>query len=181
MCLQGYFHPRNSLLDVYEWIVSQLNDEARAVLESVGKSEGGVLELYTTPPRTVLLPFKVNSGAAATAATSLTDLQLVPAAVLYASWNEAHPMVQHLKSAGLIDTVYANSSVGRYLVESLLLAADEKIALRSGAAFPIGAPLVPSAGSNEGSSSSDSVSKAEKKLDASSESKPKSKPKWFKL
>lgn len=61
LCLQGYFHPRHTVADVYAWVYSCLSvspqqahtaetaDPVASALQS--------FELYTSPPRTVLSPY----------------------------------------------------------------------------------------------------------------------------
>ena len=116
VCIQGYFHLRHSILDVYEWVRSSLSSEEGKSNEKesgniVGqrKSESGadffqLFELYTSPPRCVLHPYAKSSseGAyrfsetdrsteASTQYLSLADARLVPAALLHLSWGPAHP------------------------------------------------------------------------------------------
>lgn len=78
VCIQGYFHPRHSLLDVYQWVYTSLsmNDGSDPNEENMGENKreingqkiiGGkkkkefdffqFYELYTSPPRCVLHPY----------------------------------------------------------------------------------------------------------------------------
>ena len=120
VCIQGYFHLRHSILDVYEWVRSSLNSEAGNLNEKESgsvagqrKSESGadffqLFELYTSPPRCVLHPYAKSSSEGAyrfsdmdgsTEASaqylSLADARLVPAALLHLSWGPAHPYYSH--------------------------------------------------------------------------------------
>jgi hypothetical protein len=70
VCLEGCFHPQDTVQDIRRWLSESCFLSA--------ESHGAALlpfELYMTPPR-VVLPLD----------TTLQDLKLVPAAVLYLSW-----------------------------------------------------------------------------------------------
>lgn len=68
MELTGYFHPRQTIADVVDWVQSCLLQ---------GSAEGFVL--FTTPPRTVLQQ----------SSSTLADLQFVPVGVIHLSWTSA--------------------------------------------------------------------------------------------
>jgi hypothetical protein len=114
VCVQGYFHVRHSLRDVYEWVYSILNLDNVKMGEmksgKAGKNDGEdyfqVFELYTSPPRCSLHPYSKSSGenegsssssSGAAPATdkskflTLIEAHLVPAALIYLSWGPAHP------------------------------------------------------------------------------------------
>lgn len=69
VCIQGYFHPRHTVLDVYEWVRSSINlssndgelpDSKR--LDFIKKADFfRLFELYTSPPRCVLDPYAQTS------------------------------------------------------------------------------------------------------------------------
>jgi UBX domain len=117
VCIQGYFHLRHSVLDVYEWVRSSLSsEEGKSTEKESGniagqrKNESGadffqLFELYTSPPRCVLHPYAKSSSEGAyrfsemdgsTDASppylSLADARLVPAALLHLSWGPAHSL-----------------------------------------------------------------------------------------
>jgi len=93
VCVLGYFHPRHTTIDVYEWIYSCL------IFENVDM-KSKLLELYTSPPRFVLPLDK-----------SLLELQLVPAALIHVSWT---------KKGQEALTNLPSSTIGSYLKESIL-------------------------------------------------------------
>ena len=72
ICLQGYFHPRDTIHDVVEWLHSECFIEA---------AKNNEFDLYTTPPRRSLLTHQNESG-------TLLELSLVPAAVIYLAWQD---------------------------------------------------------------------------------------------
>lgn len=116
VCIQGYFHLRNTMLDVYEWVRSSLcihegksNDQELEHVADQRANESGadffqLFELYTSPPRCVLHPYAKSSSEGAynssgadqsmssTRYLSLADARLVPAALLHLSWGPAHPL-----------------------------------------------------------------------------------------
>lgn len=114
VCVQGYFHVRHSLRDVYEWVYSILNlDNVKMAEKKSGKASLGdgedyfqVFELYTSPPRCSLHPYSKSSGdneassSSSSGAANSTDkanyltlieAHLVPAALVYLSWGPSHP------------------------------------------------------------------------------------------
>jgi UBX domain len=113
VCVQGYFHVRHSLRDVYEWVYSILNlDHVKMdgkKLGKAGKEDGEdyfqVFELYTSPPRCSLQPYSKssveNEGSPSSSGVAsstdeakyltLIEAHLVPAALIYLSWGPAHP------------------------------------------------------------------------------------------
>ena len=104
-------------MDVYQWVYSCLSMNV--------DMSSKFLELYTSPPRTVL-PFD----------RSLTELQLVPAALIHVSWTK--------KGLEAISNL-PSSSIGLYLTDSLLLKSSGK--REQSTSFPTGAQLITS--SNE--------------------------------
>jgi hypothetical protein len=70
VCIQGYFHPRHTLLDIYEWVCSSINlptydrelmDNAKVDLNKKADFFR-LFELYTSPPRCVLHPYAQTSS-----------------------------------------------------------------------------------------------------------------------
>ena len=69
VCLQGYFHPRCTILDIYDWIFECLHDDLRQIVinsqdQSLSKDvPPGTLnyrllfELYTSPPKCIYPPY----------------------------------------------------------------------------------------------------------------------------
>jgi len=101
-CLQGYFHPRHTIADVYEWVASCLvGSGGRSIScggtsgDSSGVGDVSTFELYTSPPRTVLVPVYGISGSSTSGASSsdvptLSSMKLVPAALMYLAWKGNH-------------------------------------------------------------------------------------------
>ena len=135
--LQGYFHPRDTVQDVYEWVASCLNDEGNGGDNNnkIG-SEQWCFELYTSPPRTVLSPHSSNTNSSSKGnksdqkngsdAPTLASMGFVPAAVIYLAWKNTN-----LKAS----PAFTNSSgkevvAGGYFLPALLEAAvsEEKSA-----------------------------------------------------
>lgn len=158
LCLSGYFHPRNTVREVYEWAYSCLSFNVDI--------NSKFFELYTSPPRTVLPLDK-----------SLIDLQLVPAALIHVSWsNQGLEAISNLSS----------SSIGSYLTDSLLLKASEK--REQSTSFPTGEQLVTSSSSSSSGAAKEIMMSTEpsgdKEIDLNADKKennndPKKKPKWL--
>jgi hypothetical protein len=207
--LQGYFHPRHSMADVYQWVhasIVQMGDVVSA--DNISPVDYSLFELYVSPPRTVLPPFTssssksdISSSSSSTGPT-LTDLRLVPAALIHLSWSEAHSSVVTMRAAEILPSSGVKGSgggpIGRYLTESLLAqsinrASDSATNSESGV-YPIGATLVPAAKTESGSNNWGGSS-GEKKAQGSvfsgsgnvlgggggEEKKASGKPKWFKM
>jgi hypothetical protein len=190
VCLQGYFHPRHTVGDVYEWVA-----------QSLASPDSG-FELYTSPPRCVLSPgvppTPAGKGSAAKAvpcgtverqggakeAPTLADLMLVPAALIYLAWKDAD------SAPALRDS----AAPGSYLATELLASSSAEgkgDAVRAGtgpsAAYPAGRALAPppahshaegaAAHGKAGGTARDSHKSTE---DAGAAPK-SSKPKWFKV
>ena len=132
--LQGYFHPRDTVQDVYEWVAGCLNGEGSGGDNNnkVG-SEHWCFELYTSPPRTVLSPHSSNANSSSKGSESdqkngsdaptLASIGFVPAAVIYLAWKS------NSKSHG------KEVQVGGYFLPALLEAA---VSEERGASIPIG-------------------------------------------
>lgn len=123
VCIQGYFHLRHTLLDVYEWVRSCLRVDDRGEelveIEDKGLSEDKnkknpsgsdffrLFELYTSPPRCVLHPyaksgcdeesyFSTDPGSRSSQGVRylpLVEAHLVPAALIHLTWGPDH--VEH--------------------------------------------------------------------------------------
>jgi hypothetical protein len=194
VCLQGFFHPRHTIADVYDWVRSSLNTDGHTHVPSVptGARDTSLFELYTSPPRTVLHPCALPPSSSGTgrrdeeasssaSAATLSELRLVPAALIHLSWGPAHPLhgtnaaktagasygASASTGAGNADAdVVGSSSLGTYLSVELLQQADSKTSSTiiggggrgSGAdgsvAYPVGAALVDSRGAGGSSGSS---------------------------
>jgi hypothetical protein len=168
VCIQGYFHIRHTLLDVYKWVYSCLSSQQ---LGSIDDSSGcdqttanflQLFELYTSPPRSVLQPYaksKIEDTENTVKSSevqylSLTEAQLVPAVLIYLSWGPTH--AEHkAKVSESSSTSSASSSasstsenekseveLGRYLSTSLLSQASSKKSSTSlpseSTAYPVG-------------------------------------------
>eukprot|EP00602_Paraphysomonas_sp_CaronLab_P010681 CAMPEP_0185037322 /NCGR_PEP_ID=MMETSP1103-20130426/31551_1 /TAXON_ID=36769 /ORGANISM="Paraphysomonas bandaiensis, Strain Caron Lab Isolate" /LENGTH=506 /DNA_ID=CAMNT_0027575245 /DNA_START=530 /DNA_END=2047 /DNA_ORIENTATION=+ len=143
VCIQGNFHPRDTVENVRDWLYTCF---ARDVCD---------FELYTTPPR-IVLPLN----------ESLSDLHLVPAAVMYVSWKGSQSSM---------------NSVGDYLTSELreelsLSAPDGEV----GKSYPTGQKLATKVPSEEAPAVSESKQRTladtkstEKKSSSSSDKKPK--------
>eukprot|EP01034_Spumella_vulgaris_P027512 gene27512-34239_t len=198
--LQGHFHPRHTIAEVYQWVHAHLVDMGDVVGGGDIAADYSLFDLYVSPPRTVLTPFNAtpsskNSSSNTTSVTltssSLTDLRLVPAALIHLSWNENHPTVQTMRAAELIagssskQSAGSGGEVGRYLIDSMRSAASS-----SGVSlYPTGASLVPSSttasisssgGSAKSSTNSSSSSSGGSSSSRGEEKKSSGKPKWFK-
>lgn len=186
MCLQGYFHPRHTVEDVYEWVAQSL------------ASPGAGFELYTSPPRRVLTPGMppgpVSKAGAKSVpcgtvdrqedsvkgAPTLADLMLVPAALIYLAWKDTGDAAVQCDSA----------AHGSYLVAELLASSSAEGkggALRDGsapsAAYPMGRALAPPpVPPHPERSASHGKAGGSHKATEDAEAAPKSsKPKWFKM
>lgn len=176
----GYFHPRNTVADVYVWIASAMHAFATQSFTDIENSAQQAFEhfeLYTSPPRTVLPPFqsmpkKTKRSPSLEDSSFLIDLNLVPAAVIHLSWKSA--------------MVHRNAETGGYLRDDLVAVAFQQGAYAgSSKSIPQGVPLVEKATDKKASESEEQImssldGKIESKADEKASSKV-SKPKWFKL
>lgn len=183
ICIQGYFHPRNTMLDVYNWIIECLiyipdnlnpittsTTTSRSKMGEMNDINSTVFELYMTPPKQLYLQNK-----------TLHDLKLVPAAIFHLSW----------KSKDIEDTIRSKATVGNaagaYIHPSLFLQSSSKT--DSYGYFPVGEKLIPESSNsmdiddvapakqvanNTITTTSDNKDKAEGKSSTSA-------PKWLKL
>ena len=79
VCVQAYFHPRNSSDDVYRWLSTCLRDDSSRMVTDERYS----FELYLSPPRITLPLSEEKTGGSC---LTLAELQLVPAAVVHLAW-----------------------------------------------------------------------------------------------
>ena len=79
VCVQAYFHPRNSSDDVYRWLSTCLRDDSSRTVTDERYS----FELYLSPPRITLPLSEEKTGGSC---LTLAELQLVPAAVVHLAW-----------------------------------------------------------------------------------------------
>ena len=197
------------MADVYDWVSSCLESNSSSGSGSSAES-GGLFELYTTPPRTVLYPYpsasssgssnnniKSNSASGKTAAAvepTLTDLRLVPAAVIYLAWKV--DVGSGSGSSGSSSKGGTGSSSGSVdvQVQGAYLRSELCTTGSNLTAYPVGQSLAPpaatattTAGSGSGQLKDD---RGDRKIapgksaaggdDYGGEIKRSSKPKWFK-
>ena len=136
VCLQGYFHLRHTILDVYEWVRSCLSVEEEGEGEGEGKECSGdmkknpsgsdffrLFELYTSPPRCVLHPYAKSSSEAEPDTSvhpgsplvvrylPLIEAHLVPAALIHLAWGPDHDEHKdNLKIKGISSSSSASAS-----------------------------------------------------------------------
>lgn len=184
--LQGYFHPRHTIFDVYQWVVESFTAEYRnactvelsrqkplpqstrgiKTARTGSESLANFFELYTSPPRRVL----ASDGVA-----SLHDLNFTPAVVINLAW---------LIDFDLISTALENPQpAGFYLFPQLLKDSAES---DTSAAFPVGQDLTmkPSAmsgSSSLGVNSKTSATSSSSAMDSSEKPSVAKVPKWFKI
>ena len=120
VCIQGYFHLRHTILDVYEWVRSCLRVEKEGEGEEYSrdtkKNPSGsdffrLFELYTSPPRCVLHPYAKSSSEVEPYSSvdlglplgvrylPLIEAHLVPAALIHLTWGPDH--VEHKDNLNL--------------------------------------------------------------------------------
>ena len=162
VCVQGYFHVRHSLRDVYEWVYSILNLDNVKMDEKkrgkAGKEDGEdyfqVFELYTSPPRCSLHPYSKSgnenegpssssSGAASSADKAnyltLIEAHLVPAALIYLSWGPAHPgFVDRNSKASVSSSSHSSGSCSAVAEEQPSLGRYLSVSLLSTASSKLG-------------------------------------------
>ena len=108
VCIQGYFHIRHTILDVYKWVYSCLcSQQLGSIDESNVCDQKNFLQLFelcTSPPRSLLQPYaegkvedtendSTSSGPNDTTEVqymSLTEAQLVPAVLIHLFWGPIH-------------------------------------------------------------------------------------------
>ena len=205
--LLGYFHPKDTIADLYEWIYSCMLplpttpcvDDSNAGMrekELIRFTFQEVFELFQSPPRTILSPYPTISLTSSNRrledaiSPTLIESNLVPAAVVNLSW----------KKQGLL--YYGNTpsstaagtgiAIGSQCFREELLydMTIVKTISNSDKSIPIGLPLIEKVastatsssvgGNGEGNSNGGVSDSADGKGEGSS-SKTASKPKWFKL
>jgi hypothetical protein len=196
VCLQAYFHPRDTIHDVAEWLRSECFAAAATEDGSPMKTEeseaAGVVsslaseidfDLYTTPPRrTLFSTANIEVGGGATGSgVSLSELSLVPAAVVHLVWKGAS--VQEFGSDGNANHSYLSAPLIARLQTEVR---DQSEADRT--SFPSGQKLVPeNKNAGDQADEKDRSSRGGNTLVGSSSSssaggsKGGGKPKWFKL
>lgn len=130
VCIQGYFHIRHTVLDVYKWVYSCLSSQQLGSIDDSDRCNQKtckfleLFELYTSPPRTVLQPFargkiedvEITSTSSDKVDTSkvqylsLIDAQLVPAVLIYLSWGPIHAEHKANKSDATSSSAASSSS-----------------------------------------------------------------------
>lgn len=181
VCLQAYFHPRDTVHDIAHWLRSEC-------FAGEGEGEEGgpqqhEFDLYTSPPRRSLFSAKQGpggeSGGEKEGESTLQDLSLVPAAVVYLAWQGASGGGQREESG---DHSFLSPALQNKLCE------DRSNAELSFQSFPSGQRLVPkseteevAAGKQAGGSRGKVLGSGSGSGGDSSEGKKSGKPKWFKL
>lgn len=184
LIVQGYFHPRHTMKDVYEWIESCLETNTSDSSDHAVGAHG--FELYMSPPKTILKRDDERC---------LLDQQMVPAAVILLAWKRK---TAASSSAGSISAMIAESSasnaVGWYIKTHLLQLSDDKISIRGDDGdkigyYPHGDELISkkasSSSAREGNNDSMDIDGSAGGKDAKDkggkEIKSKAKPAWLKI
>ena len=134
VCIQGYFHIRHTVLDVYEWVYSCLNlysEEKGGIKDTTNdnkKNQSGsnffrLFELYTSPPRCVLHPYAKSSSEKESYSSSnasestggvkylpLIEAHLVPAALIHLNWGPDHPEYKDISKSMPSISMFASAS-----------------------------------------------------------------------
>ena len=190
--LQGYFHPREGLWEVYLWVSQclvppeQFDPAYTPTGPSLSSSSSSSkknknpypFELYTTPPRQVhwpIAPYSASlqadlarsqrAGIAGTAPAghSLLELQLAPACLLNLAWTADLP------------EGYRTASAGRMVREEIMSRSDGKDGPR--AQYPVGEKLV---SGDRGGAAGGARAKEGSQEESRAEGKG-TKPKWLKI
>jgi len=159
--LQGCFHPRNTIADVFSWVNDCLHNDYK--LEDEYK-----FELYTSPPKCIYDPLS---------SSTLYDLHLVPAALLYLSWKKT-----------INSSSNSIQALGYYLSDSFSNLPDDKTISSNNIKedlYPKGESVTTTSPVDQADSKADSKSETKSTNNTSSnkDSKQdnKSKPKWLKV
>lgn len=107
-CLQGYFHPRHGISEVYQWTHQSLASFEDDVCE--GRAASDVFELYASPPKRVFSPEGDHL------LSTLQDLGLIPAAMLHLGWK---------RDRGL-STDGMSVAIGSYFSNDILMLSEGK-------------------------------------------------------
>lgn len=208
--LQGYFHPRHTIADVYQWVSGSINatscNSNSNSSSSDSKASNGAygFELYTSPPRNVLHAYvQVKSnGNKRSASISLVELGLVPAAHIFLSWDTQSDLYAQIAGSAMELGAYISPELLREALQQQS-DASEPTAISNSNYFPAGKALVEQSGSSgkncgsgsgggglKGQSAVGSSAAAESK-DAAASDAPSTggrklgggggKPKWFKI
>jgi hypothetical protein len=189
VCLQGYFHPRDTVQDVVQWLREECfadrgdssameTDEQDSAVVATSTGPQYDFDLYTSPPRRSLFSPKLAGD------VTLQDLSLVPAAVVHLSWQGAS--AQEFGSEDSAAGVY--SYLSPPLQAQLRGSSEEDFSFQS-RSFPSGQKLVPES-SKDLSQEADAKSGASRNrllgsgsgaAGESSGGNQSGKPKWFKL
>eukprot|EP01035_Chromulina_nebulosa_P018596 gene18596-24323_t len=156
--LQGRFHPRNTIAEVFSWVNDCLHSDYK--YEDEYK-----FELYTSPPKCIYDPLS---------SSTLYDLHLIPAAMLYLSWKKTNNGSSN-----------STQALGYYLIDSLSNLPDVKSNIIKVDLYPKGETLTTTSPIDQADSKGDSKSET-KSINNTSSNKDnkqdnKSKPIWFKI
>eukprot|EP01039_Chlorochromonas_danica_P005718 gene5718-6302_t len=178
--LAGYFHPRHSVADVYAWVANCLFLQPRCQFsaESADAILSDIFELYLSPPRTVLKPFRIvpatnwsPSQQSERTSETLHDLRLSPAVLIHLSW----------RPASSLPSLPSAEALGGYLLPELLTAAVGQSSLT----VPVGVPLVEESADKQQQGKQSAAVEAElldrETLRSTTVKTNSSKPKWLKI
>jgi len=192
VCLQAYFHPRDTLEEIVHWLnfecfrngeVASLMDGDESDTAIVSCTPRHDFDLYTTPPRRSLFASELKASTREKRPNNdnddqhpatLHDLSLLPAAVIHLAW-QGSSVQEHASDDG---------SGASYLSPSLLAKLqgdnfDDSIAPCS---IPSGKRLVPENFKEPDLADEKIVSASGRRQDTSASGKKSAaKPKWFKL
>jgi hypothetical protein len=178
--LQGFFHPRHSTKDIYDWVLGCVDTERLSIsIEDI--------ELYTTPPKTVL-PLELREG------NTLYELGMVPAVNMHCNFRAIDVSSERAITNGDEMKSIPDASPGWYLDISKVTAAQLNTApdrsdqyRRSNGSFPTGVSLIPTSASlrldTDGDFASGNGARGSSKRSEEADSKTPSegrKPKWLK-
>jgi hypothetical protein len=165
VCVQAYFHPRNSSDDVYRWLSTCLRDDSSRMVTDERYS----FELYLSPPRIALPLSEEKTGGSC---STLAELQLVPAAVVHLAWKA-------------VDGKTVDGCMGSYLQQHLVAEAQLGDGFSGNLNWPIEFPtsqqLVQAASESliDATLPMDAASKDDNPHHSTTNTK-STRPKWFK-
>lgn len=192
VCLQAYFHPRDTLKDIVHWLnfecfrigelasLKEADDNDAVVVSCTPHHD---FDLYTSPPRrslfspdikpTVRGSHRTDNVAAGQQVATLYDLSLVPSALIHLAW-QGSSVQEHALDDGTGATYLSPSLVAKLRGDTFHDANAPSI--------PSGKRLVPDNFKEPDLADQKQVSTCGRRQDASASGKESSaKPKWFKL
>lgn len=186
VCLQGYFHPRDTVEDIAKWLRTECfmkRDEGMETSADTVRVSSLYphydFDLYTSPPRRSLFSQTIGSSEGdVEKEVTLYDLSLVPAAVIHVSWQGASAL-DHVASGMPPGATYLSQTLLDMLRGDFI---DDSAQLTRG--FPNGQRLVPESAKDVNAADEKLVSNrgGTQDLKSAGESgRISRKPKWFKL